>query len=80
LAEAREKRTEEDAILQKICDACIDAEVPVAVAKTKYVSSADKTAPRPSLKIYVSAAHSEEQILKGLATLRAAVGKVIPRN
>jgi serine palmitoyltransferase len=80
LAQARDKRTEEDAILQKICDACIDAEVPVALAKAKYVPSVDKTAPRPSLKIYISAAHSEEQILKGLATLKASIGKIVAGN
>ncbi|OHS98998.1 Serine palmitoyltransferase 1 [Tritrichomonas foetus] len=69
------KRLEdEDKILQTICDLCIDSENdPVAVAKTKFVRERHTLAPRSSIKIFISPAHSEEQILAGISTVKRAV-------
>ena len=61
----------EDKLLQTLCDACMDdTEFPVAVVKSKYVRTHDLYAPRPSVKIYISPAHSFEQIKHGMETIR----------
>ena len=71
LKEAKSTIKEEDEILQKFCNDCIEAqENPVAITKTKYARSRDKTAPRPSIKIYISQAHSEQQIEAAIGTIK----------
>lgn len=71
IKDAKASIKEEDEILEKFCNDCIEAEEnPVAVTKTKYARSRDKTAPRPSVKIYISQAHSEQQIEAAMKTIK----------
>ncbi|OHT01050.1 serine palmitoyl transferase subunit [Tritrichomonas foetus] len=75
LKEPLESFHTEDELLQKIVEACIDSENPVAITKSKFVRMKDMTAPHPSLKIFVSAAHSEEHIKTAVATIKNAISQ-----
>lgn len=63
----------EDKIFQEICHIClVDENYPVAISKTNFVRNKDLYAPRSSIKIFISAAHTEEQITQGMKVIRKA--------
>ena len=64
----------EDVLLQKIVESCLESENnPVAITKSKFVRQKDVDAPSPSLKIFISAAHSEEQIRSAASTIKTSI-------
>lgn len=67
----------DDILLQSIVEACLKEENPVAISKSKYIRSKEINPPPPSLKIYISASHTEEQIKKAAATIKNAIAKII---
>lgn len=66
----------EDILLQKIVESCLESENnPVAITKSKFVRQKDVDAPHPSLKIFVSAAHTEEQIKSAASTIKTSISQ-----
>lgn len=66
----------EDVLLQKIVESCLEDETnPVAITKSKCVRQKDVDAPSPSLKIFISAAHTEEQIRSAASTIKNSISK-----
>ena len=73
-----EKSNEElDAIINRIVDACLEDENPVAISKSLYIRSFDTYAPPPTIKVLVSAAHSEDQIRQAAATIKRSIERVV---
>ncbi|KAH0786429.1 Serine palmitoyltransferase 1 [Histomonas meleagridis] len=76
LTQHKETIKEEDEFLQKFCDDCMSDEKPVALAKAKFVRARDKKAGWPTLKVFISQAHSEEQIKEACATIKKVAMKI----
>lgn len=69
---------EEDILLQNICEKCLEEQDdPVAICKSKFTRNREKKVMRPTLKFYVSPAHSEEQIRKAAATIKRVASSLI---
>ncbi|KAH0792748.1 long chain base biosynthesis protein 1-like [Histomonas meleagridis] len=76
LKEAKATIKEEDEILQRICDKCAEDENPVAIAKAKFVRMRDLKAGRPTIKIFISQAHSEDQIRTAISVIKNAAKSI----
>jgi len=69
---------EENNLLTKIVDnALLDKQNPTAVVKSKYVRTRDRKAPRPTIKFFVSPAHSESQIINAGKAIKNAIEKAL---
>ncbi|EAY19919.1 hypothetical protein TVAG_130270 [Trichomonas vaginalis G3] len=64
--------------LQKVCDAALNDETaPTFVVKSKFVLNRDSNKERPTIKLYVSPIHSEEEIKSAAAAIKRAAEKIL---
>jgi len=69
-------RMDEDEILQEICDEALANGV--FISRAWYIVEQESFPPSPSIRIYASAAHNNEQIDEAIHVIKAAVEKVRP--
>ena len=69
---------EANQILQKICDTALeDKEFPTFVVKSKFVVSRDVNSKKPTIKIFISPSHTEEEIKNATAAIKRAAEAVL---
>jgi serine palmitoyltransferase len=69
--------TKQNELLQSICDEALNnKEHPTFVVKSKFVPR-DQNGKRPTIKMYISPAHTEEEINHAVATIKKAAEKVL---
>ena len=71
---------ETNEILQNICDAALnDEQNPTLVIKSKFALMRDVNAKKPTIKIFISAAHTEEEITNAMETIKRAATSVLSK-
>lgn len=64
--------------LQKICDAALnDATTPTFIVKSKFTLNRDSNKARPTIKVHVSPAHSQEQIKAAAEAIKRAAASIL---
>jgi serine palmitoyltransferase len=68
-------RIEEDELLQSVVDKALEGGV--MMTRAHYIAEQEKFVPSPSIRIYVSVAHSESQIKQAVEVIKKAASDLL---